>query len=174
MASIWGKVAWNTGTLFFLTTSITLQVDRFMWRLAIHVAVCKLRGHRERDQRYLLYAKMTLYNCECADADGFWVLARCTFRSMGGQLDGRRRLFVCGVTWFLPTHVIVLGSKRFPELLPCLTKSCIWNAAVCAIRVVRFFQCVLCYQVTFRYLRDVNGRYPSFRCAMSVRPSARM
>ena len=141
MAGIWRSDAWNTGTIFFLTTSITLHVDRFMWRLAMHVAVCKLRGHRELDQRYLSDAKLTPFNCGCADADGFCVLARCTFGNMGGQLDGRRRLFVCGVTWLLPTRSIVLGSKRFPELLSCLTKSCIWNVAVCAIRVVRFSLC---------------------------------
>jgi hypothetical protein len=30
---------------------------------------------------------------------------------MGGQLDGRCRLLVCGVTWLLPTHISVLSSK---------------------------------------------------------------
>jgi hypothetical protein len=28
------------------------------------------------------------------------------FDVCGGQLDGRRRLFVCGVTWLLPTHIV--------------------------------------------------------------------
>jgi len=30
---------------------------------------------------------------------------------MRGQLDGRCRLLVCGVTWLLPTQISVFGSK---------------------------------------------------------------
>ena len=71
----------------------------------MHIAVCRLRGHRARDQRYLSDAKMTLHNRGRADVDGFCVLAGWTFGSMGGNLDGRRRLFVCGITWLLPTHI---------------------------------------------------------------------
>jgi hypothetical protein len=59
------------------------------------------------------------------------------FGRMCGQLDGSRRLFlVCGVTWHQPTNIIVLGSKRFPELGPC------WTTPV--FEVLQFVRYVFC------------------------------